>query len=500
MVRFMVRRDKKDDISGTFGLFRRLDESAKNRRYRSCPDHIARSALQTEEIPGAGRAQKRTMDTIYKTVYQYNQIPISHTDMERLREIARDCRAVRNYVYDHYGGIHGLPKLYPGYTIQNEMTKCGLREQLGLPSVYFYLSIFRALGDIKCQWTKTKKQIEKNIRKNPNLTPKEQHYLRFVMKQSQCFEMILARGESGPQGKWKESYEKLCCSVDPHRLDQYLRRQVRRHLKKPHTDTADGFPVSPKGYRYADHGIYLAMKENGKRLFIPLTDNNRYSRQIYIRLCPEKEKLVIGIPVEVKQRRPAGYGGEIGLASGLKCMFVTDSGNVYGEKYLEYQMALTDYVRERLSRRRRNAANNPGMKKYTAGKARLEQTMHSYVNAEINRMLRTEKPGTIYIPKLPANSKAGINRRTNATISMWQRGYIKSRLEQKCRERSIELVEVFGKGISSQCSRCGAEGAKEEGVFVCGTCGLRMPERQNTAGNVLKRGRDAKEAPDKKVH
>ncbi len=439
-----------------------------------------------------GVYMKEHKNTIYKTIYQYNQVPVPASDMKRLLEIARDCKVVKNYVYDRYGGIGGLLKIYPGYTVQNEMTKSGLREKLGLPSIYFYLSIFDALGDIKSQWTYAKKRVEKNIRNNPNLSAEERHYLRFVMKQSQCFESILVGGELKLADGWSEGYAAICAGVDTHRLDQYLRRQVRRHLDKPHTDAAEGFIVSPKGYRYADHGIYLTMKESRKRLFIPLTDNNQYKTQIYVRLCPDKERITLNIPIEVRQRHPKGYSGKSGLAMGLNCMFVTDQGRVYGEKYLEYQSAITDYVRERLPRHQRNSRNNPGKKKYNAGKTRLEKMMHDYVNAEINRMLETEKPGVIYIPKFPAKSKAGFNRRVNATINMWQKGFIKSRLSQKCRERSIELVEVFGKGISTQCSRCGADGVKEDGVFRCSACKMELPERQNTAGNVLRRGQESK--------
>lgn len=433
-------------------------------------------------------SMKGHKDTIYKTVYQYNQIPLSAADIERLQEIARDCRQVKNYVYDRYSGIRSLSKLHPGYTIQNEMTKSGLREKLGLPSVYFYLSVFDALGDIKSQWTRTKSRVGQNIRNNPNLSPEDRHYLRFVMKQSQCFESVLMGGEPKLVGVWKERYADVQKDVDTHRLNQYLRRQVRRCRNKPHTDAADGFLASPKGYRYADHGIYLSMKESRRRLFIPLTDNNRYSCQIYVRLYPEKRGLTLNVPIEVKQRHPAGYSGEMGLAMGLKCMFVTNRGRAYGEKYLEYQSALTDYVQKRLPRHQRNAKNNPGMKKYNAGKARLEEAMHNYVNEEINRMLDTEKPGVVYLPKLPPKSKAGFNRKVNATVNMWQKGFVKSRLLQKCRERSIELVEVFGKGISIQCNRCGVDGVKENDVFRCPSCGIEMPERQNTAKNVLKRG------------
>lgn len=430
--------------------------------------------------------------TIFKTVYQYNKIPIPSGDMAKLQEIAGDCRSVRNYVYERYGGIGGLSKIYPGYAVQNEMTRSGLRERLGLPSVYFYLSIFDALEDIRSQWTHTKSRIEQNIRANRELTPEDRHYLRFVMKQRSCFEAILTGGRMELSGDWEKSYEALGEKVNVHRLNQYLRRQVRRHLRKPHTETADGFPVSAKAYRYADHGIYVAMKEKRKRLFILLTDNNRYDRQIYVRLYPEDGNITINVPIEVRQRKPAGYDGEIGLAIGMRRMFVTDRGSVYGERYQEYQSALTDYVQKKLPGHRRNAENNPGTKKYDAGKTRLEAALHTYVNAEINRMLETEKPGTVYFPKLPGVSKAGINKKVNAAVSMWQKGYVKSRLAQKCKERSVEFVEVFGKGISVTCSRCGAAGIKDGEIFRCNSCGLEMPEKQNTAGNVLRKGQELK--------
>ena len=81
--------------------------------------------------------------------------------MDKLLEIARDYRDVKNHIYTRYGGISGLSKIYPGYTVQNEMTGSGLRERLNMPSVYFYLAVFDALGDIKSQWTRTKSKLLK---------------------------------------------------------------------------------------------------------------------------------------------------------------------------------------------------------------------------------------------------------------------------------------------------------------------------------------------------
>lgn len=426
--------------------------------------------------------------TICKTVHQYNSEPVPDAVMKKLVEIAKDYSSVKNYVYQRYGGIGGLSKIYPGYTVQNEMTASGLRARLGLPSVYFYLAIFDALGDIKNQWTQIKSRTEKCIRENANLTPEDRHYLRYVMKQSRCFESILLKQEIVLADEWKNSFAQVRSCVEEGQLNQYLRRQVRRHIKKLHTDGADGFMVSGQAYRYDDHGIYLAIKEKRKRIFIPLTDNNRYTSQINIRIFPEEGNIVIHVPVETRVKQNENYHNTIGLALGIRNMFVTDQGNVYGEKFSEYQYALADFVREGNARYRKNKGNNPDRKKYMAGRDKLEATLHTYINTEINRMLKIEKPAVIYLPKLPQSSRAGINKKINNSISMWQKGYVRSRLTQKCREQSITLVEVFGKDISNECSQCGTIGKKTKDIFICNACGAKLPERENTAKNALKRG------------
>ena len=59
---------------------------------------------------------------------------------------------------------------------------------------------------------------------------------------------------------------------------------------------------------------------------------------------------------------------------------------------------------------------------------------------------------------------------------------------QKCKEQSVEIVEVLGKNISNECSVCGAFGAKADGMFRCLACGYQAEEKMNTARNVKNRG------------
>ena len=76
-------------------------------------------------------------DKICKTVHQYNKEPISTDDMKKLKEIAENCKSVKNYVYSRFGGIKSLTKINKNYNVQNEKTNSGLRIVVGLPSVYF---------------------------------------------------------------------------------------------------------------------------------------------------------------------------------------------------------------------------------------------------------------------------------------------------------------------------------------------------------------------------
>lgn len=427
-------------------------------------------------------------DKICKTIHQYNKQPIPEDDMQKLLEIAEDYKRVKNYVYNRFGGIGSLSKIYPGYTVQNEMTKSGLRAELEMPSVYFYLAVFDALGDIKSQWTRTKSKLLKLITANENLSPEEKHYLRFLMKVNNAFEAVLNEKPIRLTREIQGKYEELLLQVDAAKLHRYLCRQVRKYHVKQHMGAVAGFSASERAYRYADSGIYISTKEKRKRVFIPLTDNNQYQSQIYVKLYPKDSRFELKVPVNVSIHKFAEYTQQVGVSLGIYTMLTTDKGNRYGEELGKYQTQYAEWMRIQTGKYNQNKNNNPGRKKYYAKKSKMQGQLHGYINQELNRFLRTEKPGTIYIVKLPRPKSGGMNKKINHSFTLWQRGYIRKRLAQKCRELSIEIVEVLGKDISRECSNCGAIGKKADGKFYCSLCGYCKEEKTNTARNVKQRG------------
>lgn len=431
--------------------------------------------------------------TICKTVHQYNKYPVSDEDMNRLLAIAQDCQKVKNYVFQRYSGVGSLEKLYPGYTIQNEMTGSGLRKAMNLPSVYFYLAIFDALGAIKTQWTTTKSKVMTLAGKNERLTEEEKHYIRFVLKVSSVFDAVLNHKPAEDLlEKFRNQYEVVAHEVDREKLNRYICRQVRKYKRTLRADAMPGFSISEKAYRYEDDGIYLAAKEPRKRIYIPLTDTNRYHRQIYIKLYPAEHRIELKVPVDVKVRKRPDYINAVGIAMGLNTMLTTDAGHCFGADLGRLQNEYAEWIRMQSSRYHRNRDANPGRKKYHAVKGRYEERLHSYINQELNRFLEEEKPAVVYMARLPdSQAKTGRRRsskKANHFLTMWQRGYIRKRLIQKCAENSVELIEVFGKDISRECSVCGCIGAREKGVYTCPACGYSDAEKMNTARNVKKRG------------
>lgn len=452
-----------------------------------------------------------------RTLYQYSKEPISDEAMKQLLDIAEDYRRVKNYVYDRYAGVRSLSKLYPGYTVQNEMTESGLRAELGLPSVYFYRAVFDALGDIKSQWARTKTKVASLIGKNENLSAQEKHYLRFLLKCSNTFEAVLNQKPIQLPREMQIKQEELAGQVDTDKLHRYLCRQVRKyHIRKLCTNRAEGFFITEKAYRYGvedkgcedtdnteKYGIFIATKENRKRIFIPLTDKNAYRKQLYIKLKPEESSIEIHIPVEIKVKIHRDYVREIGVSVGMWCMFTTHEGRVYGEQFGALHQEFVEYVSAATASYRRERANNAGRRKYRARKAKLDARIETYVNQEINRMITYEKPKVIYIPKLPRNSAAGFNRKINYSVSVWKRSLVRERLKQKCTEHSIALVEVYAKAVSTECSNCGAVVGYYKDIFRCEECGYETDKKINAARNVLKRGQQQQDSqiatPDKEI-
>lgn len=439
---------------------------------------------------------------ICKAVHQYSKGKVSSENMNALMEIGHGCMVTKNYIYQRYGGIKSLVKVYSGYEVDAEVRKSGFREKIGLPSVYFSASVSRALADIKIMWAQVRREINDAVSRNERFSPEDKHYIRFVLKTDICYENVLNRKSEPLPEKIQPGYEKVTKPLGGEggprvkNLNQYICRQTRKRLHRQHTDNRTCFTIKKQGYRYGEvngeHGIFLAAKTKRQRMFIPLTDANVYDRMLDINLNPQKKSIEIILSLFVNTRQHEDYTGEIGISLGLWNMITTSTGNVYGSSFGKMQKDISQFVLE--ENHRKQAGNVSDTQKYRACKEKMDAGLKNYVNMEINRMLAQEKPKTIYMAKLPRNVGMRI-KGTGDThlLRMWKKGFVTERLQWKCQKNDIRIIEVIGREIGRECSACGQIGYTNGERFRCSSCGYEENKKVNGARNALNRGKTGKQ-------
>lgn len=430
-----------------------------------------------------------------KITWQYTQ-PLSEETMDFLRGIAGDYAKVKLGVYERYSGIASLGRLASLYDIMTQMRHCGLREQLDLPSVYYELAVRDAVSDIKGMWGMLKNKIRTLITANENLSDEDRLYLRTVLRLDPVYAAILNREEYAVPEK------AAGLKIETERLNNLLRRLTRRYLVKPTPGTADSFCVSPGGYSYRDGALYLVSRVRRKRIRLPLKDDRECDRQL--RICIRKNDAAIALPVNVRKRRHEDFRNTIFVHLGYRDMCTLSTGTIYGEGLGELSSAKSDRLMEKNRERsrmrqsyrdslaegdRKKAAdietNNLGGMKYDRQKKKEQTQIESYINAGINRMLETEKPGTIVITKPVTTGKKKLQYKpANRKLAGSPQGYVRSRLKQKCETNGITLFEISSKGTGSICSACGMEGKRLAQGFVCENCGYQSSIALNGARRI----------------
>lgn len=433
-----------------------------------------------------------------KIVWQYSE-SLPEETMIFLRGIATDCCKVKNYVYERYSGVKKLNSLTPVYTILNEMRYCGLREQLNLPAVYYELAVADAVTNIKCSWGIIKNKIGEKITANENLSDDDRIYLRTVLKMGNVYAAVLNRQE------YEMPRIASGLDIDVNRLNNLLCRLTRRYLTQPKTDHVESFRISPNGYSYKDGAMRIVCRVPRKRISIPLKDDRTFDRQIQVHI---KDNFVaLAVPTEVKIKQHSDYTNTVCIHIGNYDMFTLSNEHVYGAALADLISPETErLVRKNQERRRiytayrQNAesgnrqkiqnieANNLGRHKYDRQKEKEKRRTTNFINAEINRMFRIEKPACIVIAKPVTKNKTKLySKSVNRKLARNFHGYIRERLAYKCQINAIELVQINSKGTAKICSNCGAEGNRQGKEFVCQSCGFKTTIALNSAKNILKK-------------
>ena len=443
-----------------------------------------------------------------KAVCQHSRT-LPNDTMDFLHGIAEDYAKVKNAVYDRYAGIRHIYRINSAFRIMTAMRSCGLRQQLNLPSVYYDLAVEEATQDIKGMWSALKNKIRGAVRENANLSDIDRMYINTITKFDKTFAEVLNRRD------YKMPKNLVGMDVDKKRLNNLICRLVRRYITKPTSRDNQQFQIVCNGYRYADNGIYLVSRVPRSRIYIPLKDSLVSSRQL--RVCVRKDSIDIYIPVDVEVKESEDYVNIIYVHIGNRDALTLSNGHVYGKDLdclvnpetdrlhtrnierskmrMAYKRSVAEGDRDKA---KRIEDNNLGRKKYDAQKKRIRARTQNYINTAINRMLTQEKPKRIIITRpVTRNRTKYYVREINRRMARSFTGYIRKRLEEKCRFCGVELISISSKDTRLVCSQCGAIGTCEGYEFKCSSCGYFDSSAKNSAVNIEKKAVSLGYSPSK---
>lgn len=445
------------------------------------------------------------METVVKNIKQHS---FKVDNIEELKTIAKLYTTVKNYVYSRYSGINSL-LLLQGYkkNIRDIWVKTDFASGWKLPARYWKMALDETISNIKTEWSNTKLRVKKAVLQNPNITDDEKHFILYVLKANMLLHSILTY----------KAFEMPDIIKGLDIREKYMFNLIRRYIRKykgsiPYSHKSSSFMIDADMYEYRTKDgklfIYIQGLKRGLRIEAGLKDQNYHSGNLRIVLKCNSIEIHKAKYIQVKKDEKAKEK-IIGIDKGYRSMIATSENGFYGSKLNEILSKETERLNGVNSQRNRyralmkkyedegdikKAENikrfNLGKVKYNRNKNRFDAVVISYINREINRFIKEEKPTEVVIEdltfvswdkKFPAHVKRKLSR--------WIKGYIQERISYKCSLNCITETKVNAAYTSLVCHNCGKFGERKGEIFLCPSCG-KMDADLNASENIKLRKYD----------
>ena len=423
-------------------------------------------------------------------------------------------RNIKNYVWSRYNGIGSLLK-QSGWTIRDELIQKDLLSKK-ITKTLSRVAVEQSAATIKSNWTTTKKKVKKAIAQNENLTKDDKHYLYLCLKHTPTLYNIL--------NYKKVDYATECLKdlkVDVHRLNNLLRRYIRRYKTKSYTNKANVILTSNLYKFDLNNNIFsFTGKKKNSKVTITLIGNipklkgtlelvkNQKSNQYYLHVPLDR----IIIKKEMTEQSEI-----LGLDVGITDLITLSNGSIYGANSAELFYTLSDNLvnknRSRLFSYKRQLEerlltendpskksilelklknlenNNLGSKKRISKISKYKSRIVSHINCELNKMVKEEDIEEIVREDLNwiSKKKKNVSRKQQNRFSTWSKGVLLERLSVKLAENGIKETIVNPAYTSQVCCKCNHLGSRNGKVFKCLNCNLNIDADFNASINTKKR-------------
>lgn len=421
-------------------------------------------------------------------------------------------RNIKNYVWSRYSGIGSLLK-QSGWTIRDEL----IQEKLFSNKIAGTLSriaVEKSAGAIKVNWTNTKKEVKRAIRQNENLSEEDRHYLYLCLKHTPTLYGILNYKKVDYRSEHLKDLK-----VDVHRLNNLLRRYVRRYQKKSHSNKTNVILTSNL-YKYKGKGKKFTFSYKNKKPIEITLDGHIPNLKGTLELVKDKNsnQYYLHVPLEriTTKKKMTKTSETVGLDVGITDLIMLSNGSIYGANSAElfytlsdnlvnknksrlwsYKRLLEEKIAEEKDEEKKTKLeiklknleeNNLGYKKRKSKVGRYKSRIVSHINHEINKMIEEEDLREVIREDLNwVSKKKNVSKKQQNRFSTWTKGTLLERLSIKLAEKGIKETVVNPAYTSQVCCRCNHLGERNGKEFKCSNCGMKIDADFNASINIKNR-------------
>ena len=426
---------------------------------------------------------------------------------------------IKNYVWSRYSGISSLLK-QSGWTIRDELIQKDLLSNK-ITKTFSRVAVEKSASIIKTNWIITRKKVKRAIAQNENLTKDDKHYLYLCLKHTPTLYDILNYKKIDYNIDYLKDLK-----VDVHRLNNLLRRYVRRYKTKSHTNKTNVI-IDSNIYKFNSNNKNFSFtgKKKNSRIEITLIGTiPKLKGTLELVKNQKTNQYYLHVPLDriISKKEMTAESEMLGLDVGITDLITLSNGSVYGANSSELFYTLSDNLvnknRSRLFSYKRKLEqrilaeldpskkaileqklknlenNNLGSQKRIAKISKYKSRIVSHINHELNKMIKEEDIEEIVREDLNWSSKKSkkknkrnVSRKQQNRFSTWTKGVLLERLSVKLAEKGIKETIVNPAYTSQVCCKCNHLGDRKGKEFKCSNCNLSIDADFNASINIKKR-------------
>ena len=422
-------------------------------------------------------------------------------------------RNIKNYVWSRYSGIGSILK-QSGWTIRDELIQKDLLSKK-ITKTFSRTAIEKSASIIKTNWIITKKKVKRAIAQNENLTKDDKHYLYLCLKHTPTLYNILNYKKIDYTTDYLKDLK-----VDVHRLNNLLRRYIRRYKTKAHTNKSNVIlPSSLYKFNPSNNEFTLTGKKRNSKVKITLIGNvPKLKGTLELVKNQKSNQYYLHVPLDriINKKKMTDESEILGLDVGITDLITLSNGSVYGANSAELFYTLSDNLvnknrsrlfsyKQKLEKRivieqdqskksileqklKNLENNNLGSQKRIAKISKYKSRIVSHINCELNKMVKEEDIEEIVREDLTWSSKKkNVSRKQQNRFSTWTKGVLLERLAVKLAEKGIKETIVNPAYTSQVCCKCNHLGIRKGKEFKCSNCNLSIDADFNASIIIKKR-------------